>query len=392
MAAKKLFTGAHNGHRIIEIKDIVDEKKKLVEKDTAYLKDDIIPKLEKADTELESKLAALNAKCDKLEQLVIEHGDKWQRCVEEIVAKNKKDIADMRGNGIRKLKEYQKEVKNALESLNEIALQNEMIFQSMDVTVEIASFHTGITDLRRIACLNTEKVWVTGHNSKAITRINLQGSVQETVISTCPNHPSDISVSKKGHLLYTDVQNEVINDVHQTRAQIKALQGWKPVGLCCTQSGDILVSMRTSNYEQRKIIQYEGQTIKQEIEKDDHGHPLYKGGEYMLSVTENNNGVICVSDVNGKIVIVVNKAGILRFRYKGEQSKKEQFFPTSIVTDSAGRIIVRDVRNSCTHIIDQDGQFLRRLDLCGIMSLDTLGRLWVGQFESGNVKVITYTE
>ncbi|XP_062591521.1 uncharacterized protein LOC134253010 [Saccostrea cucullata] len=454
----KCLSGDHNGHRIVEIKDIVEEKKKLWEKDTAYLKEDIIPKLEKADTEIESKLATLNAKCDELEQSVTKHGQKWQQCIEEIVAKNKKDIAEMRGNGIKKLKEYQKEIKNNLDKLNEIALQNEMIFQSMDIchitkyesniqkylgvplhiemdlpafvskdidkgklyqdfgkvkkpeiktgpiyrsdvsselldkAIEIASFHTEITPLMRMACLDTDEVWVTGRNNKTVTRINLQGSVQETITSTCRNHPSDISVSNEGHLLYTDLDNQVINDVHQTTAQITTPQGWKPVGLCCTQSGDLLVSMCTSNDEHYKIVRYEGQTIRQEIEKDDQGHPLYKGGENMLFVTENNSGDICASDVNGKIVVVVNKAGKLQFRYKGQQTMKKQFDPTTIVTDSSGRIIVKDVGNSCTHIIDQDGQFLRRLDFCGIMSVDTMGRLWVGEYKSGIVKVIKYTK
>ncbi|XP_061196966.1 uncharacterized protein LOC133205219 [Saccostrea echinata] len=453
----KCLSGAHNGHRIIEIKDIVDDMKKLVEKDTAYLKDDIIPKFEKADTEIESKLATLNAKCDELEQSVTEHGQKWQRFIEEIVAKNKRDIAEMRGNGIKKSKEYQKEIKNVLASLNEISLQNKEISQSknvgyitkyesnvqkylklplhielelpmfvskdidkgklyhvfgklkepkiqtepiyrldvsnelLDKAVEISAFHTGITPLMRMACANTEEVWITGRN-KTITRFNIQGSVQETVTSTCLNYPGDISISKEGHLLYTDVVNKVIYDVHHTTAHITAPQGWKAGGLCCTQSGDLLVSMRTSNGEHYKIVRYESQTIKQEIEKDDQGNPLYKEGDKMLFVAENNNGDICASDCNGKDVVVVNKVGKLRFRYKGQQSMKKQFNPTSIVTDSAGRIIVKDIGNSCTHIIDQDGQFLRSLDFCGALSVDSLGRLWVGEYKSGNVTVIKYTE
>ncbi|XP_062574236.1 tripartite motif-containing protein 2-like isoform X2 [Saccostrea cucullata] len=453
----KCLSGAHNGHRIIEIKDIVEEKKKCVEKDTSCLKD-IIPKFEKADIEIESKLAALNAKCDELERSVTDHGQKWQRLIEEIVAKNKKDIAEIRGNGIEKLKEYQKEIKNALENLNEIALQNRKISQSMDVShitkyksniqkylkiplridvelpdfvskdidkdklyqdfgklvepkiqtetiyrsdvsndlldkaVEIAAFQTGITRLMRIACLNTEEMWVSGENIKSITRFNIQGSVQETVTSTCLNQPSDISVSKEGHLLYTDAAHMVINDVHQTTAQLTAPQGWEPVGLCFTQSGDVLVTICTHDEEHYKIVRYEGQTIKQEIEKDDRDKPLYKGGDNMLYVTKNNNGDICASDCNAGDVVVVDKAGKLRFRYKGQQTMKKQFEPSSIVTDSAGRIIIQDHGNSCTHIIDQDGQFLRSLDFCGPLSVDTLGRLWVGEYKSGIVKVIKYTK
>ncbi|XP_062585406.1 uncharacterized protein LOC134247084 [Saccostrea cucullata] len=240
----------------------------------------------------------------------------------------------------------------------------------------------------RIACRNTEEVWVTGKN-KTITRINIQGSVQETV--TFQNNPCDISVSNEGYLLYIDRVNRVINDVHQTTAKFTTAQGWYPLGLCCTQSRDLLVSMCTHNYEHYKIVSYEGQTIKQEIEKDNKGKPLYKRGEMMLFVTENNNGDICASDCNGKKVVVVNKAGKLRFQYKGQKKMKKQFDPASIVTDFEARIIEKVYGNSCTHIIDQDGQFLRILAFCGALSLDTLGRLWVGDNDGGSVKVIKYT-
>ncbi|XP_062591524.1 uncharacterized protein LOC134253016 [Saccostrea cucullata] len=334
------------------------------------------------------------------------------------MVKNKKDIAKMRVNGVKNLKEYQKQIKNSLESLNEFALQNEKIFQSMDFShftkyesniqkylkippqidlelpafvskdidkgklyqdfgkiiepkiqietiyrsdvsnelldkaVEIASFHTGITPLMRMACLNTEEVWITRRN-KTITLINIQGS---------------------------------------TTSQITAPQGWQPLGLCCTQSGDLMVSIRTFNFEHYKVVLYEGKKIKQEIEKDDQGKPLYKGGNMMLFVSQNNNGDICASDCNAKVVVVVNNAERLRFRYKGQQTMKKQFAPTTIVTDSAGRIIIKDKGNFCIHIIDQDGQFLRSLDFCGALCLDTLGRLWVGDNESGIVKVIKYTK
>ncbi|XP_062591525.1 uncharacterized protein LOC134277039 [Saccostrea cucullata] len=150
--------------------------------------------------------------------------------------------------------------------------------------------------------------------------------------------------------------------------------------------------MCTHDEENYKIVRYEGQTIKQEIEKDDQGNPLYEAGEKMLFVTENNNGDICASDVNGKIVVVVNKAGKLRYRYKGQQTMRVQFEPSTIVTDSAGCIIIEDVGNFCTHIIDQDGQFLRSLDFCGLMSVDTLGRLWMGEYENGIVKIIKYSK
>ncbi|XP_061196332.1 uncharacterized protein LOC133204594 [Saccostrea echinata] len=191
-----------------------------------------------------------------------------------------------------------------------------------------------------MACLDIENVWVTRKNKATITRFNILGTVQETVTATCWDHPSDISISKEGHLLYTNKVNKIVNDVQQTKPKITAPQGWVLLGLCFTQSDDLLISLQTNDKERYKIVRYEGQSIKQEIEKDDQGHPLYKGGGNMLFVAENNNGDICASDCNASIVTVVNKKGKLRFRYKGHQTMKKQFDPVSIVTDTADRILV----------------------------------------------------
>jgi sugar lactone lactonase YvrE len=60
------------------------------------------------------------------------------------------------------------------------------------------------------------------------------------------------------------------------------------------------------------------------------------------------------------------------------------------------QIIVADYNNACLHILDQNGQFLRCVDNCGLvnpdgLSVDSEGRLWVGLHDS-EVKVIQYTK
>ena len=54
-----------------------------------------------------------------------------------------------------------------------------------------------------------------------------------------------------------------------------------------------------------------------------------------------------------------------------------------------------DIDNNCLHILDQNGQFLRCVDDCGLerpygLSVDSEGRLWVGLLDSGEIKVIKY--
>jgi streptogramin lyase len=155
--------------------------------------------------------------------------------------------------------------------------------------------------------------------------------------------------------------------------------------------------MVTTDKSHHKIVRYQGQKVTQEIDKDEHSNTIYQGGDYMLYVTENNCGDIVVSDENAEKVIVVDKTGKVRFQYNGKPpGGQKPFSPRQIVTDSMGNIIVADPNNSCLHILDQNGQFLKCVDNCGLndwpvgLSVDSEGRLWVGQWKSEEVKVIQY--
>ena len=115
-------------------------------------------------------------------------------------------------------------------------------------------------------------------------------------------------------------------------------------------------------------------------------------------MSENNNGDICVSDLNANTVVVVDNTGRVRFRYDGTPARtKKSFNPRYIVTDALSQIIVSDNNNNCLHILDQNGQFLRCIDNCGLegphgLSVDSEGRLWVGLLSAGEIKVLKYLE
>ena len=120
-----------------------------------------------------------------------------------------------------------------------------------------------------------------------------------------------------------------------------------------------------------------------------------------VCVSELNDVIVvdvCVSDANADTVIVVDKTGRVRFRYDGTPARtKKSFAPRYIVTDALSQIIVSDYNNNCLHILDQNGQFLRCVDDCGLeepvgLSVTSEGRLWVGSFNSGEIKVIEYLQ
>ena len=102
---------------------------------------------------------------------------------------------------------------------------------------------------------------------------------------------------------------------------------------------------------------------------DDQGKPLFKSSGYLA---ENRNLNTCVADCDAGAVVVVSRAGKLRFRYTGPpstfwgSSRQESFSPVGITTDSQANILISDNNINDIDIIDQDGHFLRCIENCGL--------------------------
>jgi sugar lactone lactonase YvrE len=286
---------------------------------------------------------------------------------------------------------------STLSSLTDKA-SNLSLTELLEEAKVIANIPTNLKELLRVACVGSDRAWISGRDKK-IGCVDIHGTVTDTVTSTCIDFPTDITVNRQGELIYIDSAHRTVNIVRHGKTQtlITTPQGWYPRGLHCTRSGDILVSMCTTDKGPCKIVRYQGQRVTQEIDKDDRGNPICEGGKFVVLVTENNNGDIVASDVNARAVVVVDRTGKVRFRYNDKPPGGQQpFCPTTIVTDSMGHIIVGDQLNRCLHILDQSGRFLRCVD-SGLnkpvgLSVDSEGRLWVGLYESGEVKVIQYAK
>ncbi|XP_062586539.1 uncharacterized protein LOC134248145 [Saccostrea cucullata] len=269
----------------------------------------------------------------------------------------------------------------------------------MEKAKVVANIPCGKKTIRSLICVGTNEAWV-NNEDKNLRYIDIYGFVEDKVAIKCETFPSDISVNKRGELIFSDVNTRTVNIVRHEGIDTLIIlpKGWHPWGLCCTRSGEILVSMCTRDQSHYKIVRFQGQTAAQECDRDEDGKQIFKGGEKGVNVAENNNGDICAADMDAKTVIVVDKTGRVRFRYNGTPARRSNpFQPIHIVTDSLSQIIINDINNNCLHILDQNGQFLKCVDNCSLvsphgLSVDDEERLWVGSYYTGDVKVIKYME
>jgi DNA-binding beta-propeller fold protein YncE len=228
--------------------------------------------------------------------------------------------------------------------------------------------------------------------------LNLQGTVLTSVDTESGNTPRDIAVTRDGHLVYSDYDNKTVNLVknQQTRTVI-TLQGWGPFNVCCTSSGDLLVSMISDDKKQSKVVRYSDFIETQAIQFDDEGQPLYSSNYNYKYISENRNLDVCVADLTAKAVVVVNQSGNLRFKYTGHLSNTMgSFEPIGIATDSQSHILIADASNHCIHLLDQDGQFIRYIQ-CYIsnprgLCVDDRDNLFVAEFHSVKVNKFQYLQ
>ena len=67
--------------------------------------------------------------------------------------------------------------------------------------------------------------------------------------------------------MYTDYYDRSINLVSGTHIQtLVTIQEWRPLGLCSTSSGDLLVILDSDDDKQTKVVRFSGSKQKQSIQ------------------------------------------------------------------------------------------------------------------------------
>ncbi|XP_061165801.1 uncharacterized protein LOC133174735 [Saccostrea echinata] len=454
----KCIINSHNGHSITDMSKFFIEKKEEIRKETLEIESSILPMVEKKASFARINMAYRTEDFIDMEIAMVEHRQFWHQEVDIIFDKLSSTIKSMKDRYRCVMKFHKSHLENMIPQITQTVQQNkevlkskkvsdvtnyksqlmkyqnnydcidinepipslltntfeENVLQKRELYIELGEYKATLTqgpelfakarDISiistedrsplRVACVEEDKAWVS-YLDKTLRCIDQQGTVHETLTPTC--QVADFSVTSSDELIYIDSENKTVNKVNQgkTEVLITLPKDWTPLSLGRTTSENILVNLEKDN--RHKIVCFQGQTVKQVIYKDKKNREIFGRGCSSLSMAENGNGDLCVADFNAGIVVVLNKAGRVHFRYDGTPAmREEEFKPDHIVTCSMCRIIVGDfINNGCLHILNMDGQFLRCVDNFGVNSLDDItglsvdpdDRLWI-VVDCEEVKVI----
>ena len=160
---------------------------------------------------------------------------------------------------------------------------------------------------------------------------------------------------------------------------------WKPYGFTRSGSGDLLGCLRTD--DQSKVVRYSSTgTVLQEIQYDSQ-QPLYQAPWY---ITENINGDFIVTDNKKKQIIAVDRHGLIKYSYFGENSA------SSLDTNSFGHVFITDFTGDKIHVLGMDGKFMRYIFPEGgiqrprAICIINESEMVVGECLTGTAKIFNY--
>lgn len=304
------------------------------------------------------------------------------------------------GDIIPKLIHFQRSIRTKLPgySLNRTGDVSSISTKSLLPEPElIATIKTNCKQLKGICHNEDDRVWIYG-TDEILREVDITGTVQNCITAISKNSQKDIAKNKMGEIVFSHLSDECVNIVREGKiSKLLDLSGWIPFGVTFNADDDLMVCMRREDYQESKVGIFSQGKLKKEIQFDETGKPLFSASRNNMYIKENANRDICVSDWNACAVIVLKSSGELRFRYTGNLSRSfKQFYPHGIVTDNYCRILVVDRKNDCLHVIDRNGKFLTYIT-CSlqdpyVLSIDPDENVWVGEYDTGCVKVIRYLE
>lgn len=360
---------------IIKIRDALVAELRLREKET-------IENLQFLEEETHKKLADLRKVIKTSEEKLSENNDvdfiSFMTQTEKKMANHKHDTLDFHLHPVTFVP-TESNLKVIEKQFGELIGVQEPEEIKMAKTIDTISTFEHKEPVSHIAPISDTMAWIGRYFP--LTLVGMDGH-QERTIQT---NVHGIAITHKGEVLISGLQEinklahggKVVNFVNTSP--------YFPHGLFVTAHDEVMACL-TQAYKDAKVVRMNPQGMNiMTIQYDKDGKPIYKEPRY---VVHHEDGDVWVSDVGIKCVIVTNKHGRVRFKYKGPQNvnikMRHEFKPHGLAITKSGTILVNDHKNSTVHLVDKNGQFiqffltrLHGIDKPTAIAIDTTGNIWI---------------
>ncbi|XP_062620682.1 uncharacterized protein LOC134282290 [Saccostrea cucullata] len=263
--------GSHKKHGIIDINDILQKQRLEIDAHTKELENTILPKYKNINS------SSNTTNFDKVLTTIKEQEDKIWKSVRETGEDSDKKTG--------KLKMLDEPV--VLSTLQSPYGHPNIYFQMFG----------RFPELWKVQCVGRDMILTSG-NDKTINQIDMTGSSLKT-IHTNENVLALTTNSQHEPVFCLSNARQTNTDIYiYNKIKVNVLLStvdWFHVGICYSANGNPLVSMRSMDRAQSRVVRYSGTTEIQSIQYDSLRKDLFSTSvTKAVLLTENRNGDICV--------------------------------------------------------------------------------------------------
>ncbi|XP_061195116.1 E3 ubiquitin-protein ligase TRIM17-like [Saccostrea echinata] len=131
--SKCVISEKHKRHHFRCLQDLMNSKKESIEKERKRLKETVKSTFEDIATDIETQLAEIDGKYEKLASEVTTHGEEWHQEIDKVIQKNKEEINKMRNQHRDALNKHLNNIKKLVVDIKQSILETEDILQSIEV-------------------------------------------------------------------------------------------------------------------------------------------------------------------------------------------------------------------------------------------------------------------
>nr|XP_022318741.1 uncharacterized protein LOC111121668 isoform X2 [Crassostrea virginica] len=379
-----VVSSEHTQHVKLDILEIFEFKRELMQKDLNILEKYIYPKYQEAATNIPVQRKDVNKRSQKLTTALDKQGEALHTEIDTIIQGMKSEINDMDAQHKAAIDRQEVAINKTSTEITQVIQDLKRLLDTIDVclvseytsrTEEFRSLpaqfqvtlptftpqeidreqihqqigsmskpalkilldepriltdiQTEFRHLHSVSCLSDSELW-TGDIHNSILRLyNLQGELLR-IVQTNSEHGKDIAVTRSGDLVLSEYWDRTIHLVTDTQIHtLITLREWRPGFLCSTSSGDLLVLLTSDDLHQTKVVRYSGSTETQTIQLD-----------HQVGITTDSRANILTSDSNNCRIHIIDQDGcFLRFIHSG------LLYPYGLCVDSQDNLFVAEISN-----------------------------------------------